>query len=63
MSEHDSGAQAAQAAKAPLYIRIHPEDNVAIVANDGSLPAGTAFPCGWCCARPCPRATRSRCLT
>ena len=30
----------------PLYIRMHQADNVAIVANDGGLPAGTAFPCG-----------------
>ncbi|SFD64796.1 galactarate dehydratase [Paracidovorax konjaci] len=27
----------------PLYIRIHAADNVAIVANDGGLPAGTTF--------------------
>lgn len=27
----------------PLYIRIHATDNVAIVANDGGLKAGTAF--------------------
>ena len=30
----------------PLYIRMHAADNVAIVANDGGLPAGTVFPCG-----------------
>ena len=30
----------------PLYIRMHDEDNVAIVANDGGLPAGSVFPCG-----------------
>ena len=29
--------------KAPLRIRMHAADNVAIVANDGGLPAGTAF--------------------
>ena len=28
----------------PLAIRIHPADNVAIVANDGGLPAGTELP-------------------
>ncbi|QHE88190.1 galactarate dehydratase [Hydrogenophaga sp. BPS33] len=28
----------------PLTIRIHATDNVAIVANDGGLPAGTALP-------------------
>lgn len=30
----------------PLYITMHPADNVAIVANDGGLPAGTVFPDG-----------------
>jgi galactarate dehydratase len=28
---------------APLYIRMHPQDNVAIVANDGGLMAGAGF--------------------
>ena len=27
----------------PLYIRVHPQDNVAIVANDGGLPEGATF--------------------
>ncbi len=36
----------ASASDAPRYIRMHDRDNVAIVANDGSLPAGTVFPCG-----------------
>nr|WP_294863925.1 galactarate dehydratase [uncultured Pseudogulbenkiania sp.] len=31
---------------APLTIKVHPNDNVAIVANDGGLPAGTTFPDG-----------------
>jgi galactarate dehydratase len=30
----------------PLTIRMHERDNVAIVANDGGLPAGTVFPDG-----------------
>jgi galactarate dehydratase len=30
----------------PLIIRMHERDNVAIVANDGGLPAGTALPEG-----------------
>ncbi|MBL8338003.1 MAG: galactarate dehydratase [Rhodoferax sp.] len=30
----------------PLCIRMHPNDNVAIVANDGGLPAGTRMPDG-----------------
>ncbi|MEG0199463.1 MAG: galactarate dehydratase [Comamonas sp.] len=31
---------------APLSIRMHPADNVAIIANDGGLPAGTVLPGG-----------------
>ena len=31
---------------APLYITMHPADNVAIVANDGGLPPGATFACG-----------------
>lgn len=27
----------------PLFIKMHPADNVAIVVNDGGLPAGTVF--------------------
>ncbi|SFC92232.1 galactarate dehydratase [Cupriavidus sp. OV038] len=48
MSELDSpvAAQAVAADPKPLYIRIHADDNVAIIANDGGLPAGTVFPCG-----------------
>src|SRR6476661_5779033 len=30
----------------PLYIKMHECDNVAIVANDGGLPAGAEFPSG-----------------
>lgn len=30
----------------PLYIKINPIDNVAIVVNGGGLPEGTVFPCG-----------------
>jgi galactarate dehydratase len=30
----------------PLHIVMHERDNVAIVANDGGLPAGTRFPSG-----------------
>ena len=30
----------------PLYIKMHERDNVAIVANDGGLAAGTEFPDG-----------------
>ena len=31
------------ASAAPVIIRMHERDNVAIVANDGGLPAGTAL--------------------
>ncbi|MEG3003037.1 MAG: UxaA family hydrolase, partial [Comamonas sp.] len=31
---------------APLSISMHPADNVAIIANDGGLPAGTMLPSG-----------------
>ncbi len=37
---------ATAAERPPLTIRMHENDNVAIVANDGGLPAGTAFPSG-----------------
>lgn len=30
----------------PVVIRMHAEDNVAIVGNEGGLPAGTALPGG-----------------
>ena len=35
-----------EAAKIPLYISMHENDNVAIVVNDGGLPAGAVFPSG-----------------
>ncbi|CAN5494459.1 galactarate dehydratase [soil metagenome] len=35
-----------QAAPGPFYITMHEADNVAIVVNDGGLPAGTVFPSG-----------------
>jgi len=30
----------------PLYIKMREDDNVAIIANEGGLPAGTKFPSG-----------------
>ena len=27
----------------PLYIKVHPNDNVAIIVNTGGLPEGTVF--------------------
>ena len=41
-----SGLPAATSVAAPRYIKVHACDNVAIVAADGGLPAGTQFPCG-----------------
>ncbi|MBB6055177.1 galactarate dehydratase [Tolumonas osonensis] len=30
----------------PHYIKVHPDDNVAIVVNSNGLPEGSRFPCG-----------------
>jgi galactarate dehydratase len=30
----------------PLYVQVHPHDTVAIIVNEGGLPAGTLFPSG-----------------
>lgn len=30
----------------PLYIKVHPQDNVAIIVNSGGLREGARFPCG-----------------
>jgi galactarate dehydratase len=50
---YESLAQQAYKAKridameqSPLYIRVHPNDNVAIVVNDGGLGEGAVFPDG-----------------
>ncbi|VTU34369.1 D-galactarate dehydratase [Variovorax sp. PBL-H6] len=43
-------------ATAPLTIRMHERDNVAIVANDGGLPAGTVFPSGLTLVEKVPQA-------
>ena len=32
--------------QSPLYIKVHENDNVAIVVNSGGVPEGTTFPCG-----------------
>ncbi|MFT4242100.1 MAG: galactarate dehydratase [Acidovorax sp.] len=39
----------------PLYITMDERDNVAIVANDGGLPAGTVFPSGLTLVDPVPQ--------
>src|SRR5580693_9434683 len=30
----------------PLYVQVHPQDTVAILVNEGGLPAGTQFESG-----------------
>ncbi len=36
----------ASAATEPLYIKVHENDNVAIIVNSNGLPPGSTFPCG-----------------
>src|ERR1700722_8675977 len=40
----------------PLYVQIHPSDNVAIIVNEGGLPAGTRFDSGLILTEPIPEA-------
>ena len=35
-----------QSSPTPRYIQVHPTDNVAIVVNEGGLPAGAKFDSG-----------------
>ena len=42
--------------QAPLYVQVHPEDNVAIVVNEGGLPAGTVFASGLILTEAVPEA-------
>jgi galactarate dehydratase len=39
-----------------LYVQVHPDDNVAIVVNEGGLPAGTRFDSGVTLVEPVPEA-------
>jgi galactarate dehydratase len=39
----------------PLFIKVHAEDNVAIIVNDGGLPAGTVFADGLTLREPVPQ--------
>ncbi|NUU68019.1 galactarate dehydratase [Enterobacteriaceae bacterium BIT-l23] len=41
-----SNPEIAQPVSLPFYIRVNPQDNVAIIVNDGGLKAGTHFPDG-----------------
>ncbi|HEX4038865.1 MAG TPA: galactarate dehydratase [Acidobacteriaceae bacterium] len=40
----------------PLYVRVHPRDNVAIVVNEGGLPAGSQFASGLTLVEAIPEA-------
>ncbi|HMF62666.1 MAG TPA: galactarate dehydratase [Edaphobacter sp.] len=40
----------------PLYVRVHPSDNVAIIVNEGGLPAGTRFDSGLVLGEAIPEA-------
>lgn len=40
----------------PLYVRVHPLDNVAIIVNSGGLPAGTKFTSGLSLTQDTPEA-------
>ena len=40
----------------PLYVKVHPDDNVAIVVNEGGLPAGTVFASGLTLTQAVPEA-------
>ena len=55
MSEPTPGP-GATAGTAPVTVRMHPADNVAIVGNEGGLPAGTALPGGLVLRQPVPQA-------
>ena len=46
----------AKAISEPRYILMHEADNVAIVVNDGGLPAGTVFPSGLTLREKVPQA-------
>ncbi len=40
----------------PLYVKLHPEDTVAIIVNEGGLPAGSRFDSGLVLAEAVPEA-------
>jgi galactarate dehydratase len=42
--------------QSPLYVQVHPSDNVAIIVNEGGLPAGTRFYSGLILTEPIPEA-------
>jgi galactarate dehydratase len=40
----------------PIYVQVHPADNVAIIVNEGGLPAGTRFDSGLVLTESVPEA-------
>ncbi len=42
----------------PAYVRVHPGDNVAIVANAGGVPQGARFACGLTALEAIPQANK-----
>ena len=40
----------------PLYVQVHPDDNVAIVVNEGGLRAGATFDSGLVLSENVPEA-------
>jgi len=47
----------------PRYIQVHPSDNVAIVVNEGGLPAGARFSSGLELLEPVPEAHKVALVT
>jgi galactarate dehydratase len=57
MAERLSGGSAiADARNSPRSVRVHPGDNVAIIVNEGGLPAGTRFDSGLMLVEDVPEA-------
>ncbi len=56
ISHYNINPMTAHSQAAPLHITMHAADNVAIVANDGGLPAGTVFPSGLTLVEKVPQA-------
>lgn len=46
---------------APLYIKVHANDNVAIVVNPQGLAKGTLFPCGLRLIEHVPQGHKTAC--
>jgi len=43
----------------PLYIKVHADDNVAIIVNNNGLPEGTRFSCGLTLAEHVPQGHKA----